>query len=107
MPGRLGDLPKELRNHALGQVIGGEAVFHSHFSQADRQPPVPADDRFAQAVHGQMIQPPLAAVALPGGKHHLQIPEASCPSGLLESRHNGLRVHQPVSEAPKVTVAPL
>jgi hypothetical protein len=71
-PGQLpgparGDVAEQLRDHALRQVPGFDAVFHRELLQLRHQAPMAADDPSHQTLMREVIQPALASVALAGG----------------------------------------
>ena len=95
-----GDVPEELGNGALGQVVAGQLVFRAQLAQPGGQPPVAADDLGAQALHPQMVQPPGGAVPLSGGVYHRQVFGALAGQRrLLQGPEDVFRVHQAAGEA--------
>ncbi len=61
-----GDIAEQLRNHALRQVIGFDAVIDRELLQSRHKSPMPADHTLDQPLVRKMIQPFDAAIALTG-----------------------------------------
>jgi hypothetical protein len=68
------DVPEQVGDDALGQVIGLDAVFDGQRLKLRHQPPMTADYTSHQALVAQVIESPLLAVSLPGRIHQGQAP---------------------------------
>ena len=62
-----GNVPEKLGDHALRVVVGGALVFQRQLLEPGHQAPVAADDPVQQALLAQVVEAPLARVALSGG----------------------------------------
>ena len=74
MPGTMrGDVAKELRNHALREVVSFDAVVDRESLEARDQSPVSADHAAHEAFMGEMVESLRLAVALARGIDERQV----------------------------------
>ena len=59
-----GDIPKHLRNNALGKVVGGQFIFQRKLLKPGLKSPMTADHLCDETLLPQVIELPLLAVAL-------------------------------------------
>jgi hypothetical protein len=62
-----GDVAKQVRDHALRQVVGLDVAVHRERLQLGHEPPVTADDAAQEAAMAEVVETARLAVALAGG----------------------------------------
>ena len=72
-----GDVAEEMRDDALRQVVGFDAVGDRQLLQLGRQTPVAADDPADEAFVAEVIETAVLAIALTGGVGQGQIARAA------------------------------
>ena len=96
-----GDVPEQMRDDALRQIVGFDLV-------ADRQPlhlrhqsPVPADDPLEKALVAEVIEAPLPAVALARGVNEGQVLGLAAGEEIVVAGHKQVfqRHGDPLGEA--------
>ena len=76
-----GDVAEQVRNHALRQVVGLDAVVHRQFLQPRHQPPMATNGAANQAFMSQVVEPAVLAIALPCGIQQGQLARAPGVAG--------------------------
>ena len=78
-----GNITKQMRDHALGQVVGFNLVVDRELLQRRYQPPVPSHNALDHATVAKMIEPARLAIALAGRIHQRQLTRRAHAAVLL------------------------
>src|SRR5690606_4905661 len=79
-----GDVAQQVADDALGEVVGFDLLGDREPADPRGEPPVTADDPREESLMPQVIEPPIAAVALPRGVQEGE------PAGTARSEEPGL-----------------